>query len=134
VSGQPVYVQWSESLFPKEKFMSNNNHLHILWTNADSVTAEKMVFMYATNSRLRNWWSEVTIIVWGAPAKLVAENREIQVLVSKALDAGVKLSACKACSDQLGVTEILSDLGIEVKYWGEPLTELLQSTAPLLTV
>lgn len=31
------------------------------------------------------------------------------------------MSACKACSDQLGVTESLEEVGIEVKYWGRTL-------------
>jgi hypothetical protein len=34
----------------------------------------------------------------------------------------------------LGVTEVLEKLGIEVKYWGEPLTEILKKNEPLLTV
>jgi hypothetical protein len=29
--------------------MENKDHLYILWTNSDPVTADKMVFMYATN-------------------------------------------------------------------------------------
>ena len=41
------------------------------------------------------------------------------------LDGGVEFSACKACADELGVTERLEALGIEVIYWGEPLTTLL---------
>ena len=114
--------------------MSDQNHLYILWTNADPVTAEKMVFMYGVNARLRDWWQEVTIIIWGSPAKLVADSAEVQKKVVQALAAGVKLSACKACADQLGVTEKLLDLGIEVRFWGEPLTELLKSDAKLLNV
>ena len=116
------------------RIMSEQNHLYILWTNADPITAEKMVFMYGVNARLRDWWQGVTIIIWGSPTKLVAENSEVQKKVAEALAAGVKLSACKACADQLGVTDKLLDLGIEVKFWGEPLTKLLKNDAKLLTV
>ena len=35
--------------------MSEEDHLYILWTNADPVTAEQMVFMYAVNA-LRFAW------------------------------------------------------------------------------
>lgn len=45
--------------------------------------------------------------------------------VRDALDAGVHITACKTCADQLGVTEALERLKIEVKYWGAPLTEIL---------
>lgn len=109
-------------------------HLHILWTNDNPITAEKMVFMYAVNSIRRNWWEEVTIIIWGAPAQLVAKNGDIQDKVQEALDAGVHLVACKACADQLGVTAQLKGLGIEVEYLGEPLTKLLKDNEQLLTI
>jgi len=108
--------------------------LYILWTNADVLTAEKMVMMYGLNSKLKNWWEEVTIIIWGAPAKLVAENPLIQEKIKTAIQAGVKVSACKACADQLGVTEMLLSLGIEVKYWGEGLTAILKEDEKLITI
>jgi hypothetical protein len=50
--------------------MADKNHLYILWTNGDPVTAEKMVFMYGINSLLKQWWEKVTLIIWGAPTKL----------------------------------------------------------------
>lgn len=109
-------------------------HLYVLWTNADPITAEKMVFMYTINSLIHGWWKDVTLIIWGAPAKLVSEDRTIQKLVAAALDAGVHLTACKACADELGVTEALENLRIEVKYWGTPLTDILQNEESLLTI
>ncbi|MDR3553167.1 MAG: DsrE family protein [Syntrophobacteraceae bacterium] len=114
--------------------MENKDHLYILWTNSDPVTADKMVFMYATNALKKGWWKEVTVIVWGSTAKLVDENPEIQVKIKELLAAGGKISACKACADQLGVTEKLESLGIEVKYWGQPLTEIIKDRKPLLTI
>ena len=114
--------------------MDNSNDLYILWTNADPITAEKMVFMYALNSLKRHWWDRVTVIIWGAPARLVADNEEISSAVRQLLDNGVSFSACKACADELGVSEVLEGIGIEVKFWGEPLTQLLKSKANLLSV
>ena len=114
--------------------MSNKTHLYVLWTNDNPITAEKMVFMYTINSLIHGWWEKVTLIIWGAPAKLVSENVKIQENIKEALDAGVHITAYKACADQLEVTEILEKLGIEVKYWGVPLTELLTSQEALLTI
>ena len=112
----------------------DRTHLYVLWTNDDLVTAEKMVFMYTINSLVHGWWEKVTLIIWGAPAKLVSEDVAIQKKIKEALDAGVHVTACKACADQLGVTEALENLQIEVKYWGEPLTEILKNNEPLLTI
>lgn len=114
--------------------MIQADKLTILWTNADPVTSEKMVMMYGINSRIEHWWSEVTIIIWGATAKLAAENPLIQEKIKQALHVGVHVSACKACADQLGVTESLLAMGVEVKYWGTGLTEILQSDQKLLTI
>lgn len=96
--------------------MSANNHLYILWTNDNVITAENMVFMYATNALVHGWWEEVTLIIWGATTKLVCENTAIQGKIREALDAGVHISACKACAQALGLTQELKDLQIEVKY------------------
>ncbi len=109
-------------------------HLYVLWTNDNPITAEKMVFMYTVNSLIHGWWEKVTLIVWGAPAKLVSEDPDIQNKIREALEAGVHVTACKACADQLGVTETLKQLGIEVKYWGIPLTEILKNGEHLVTI
>ena len=114
--------------------MKEEDHLYILWTNGDPLTALKMVFMYGVNSLVKGWWGKVTLIIWGAPAKLSAENTEIKGKIKAALDAGVHITACKACADQLGVTETLEKMNIEVKYWGEPLTKILKSGETLLTI
>lgn len=111
-----------------------SDELYILWTNADPITSEKMICMYGHNAVKNGWWDEVTIIIWGAPAQLVAKDENIQMLLQKMLKDGVHISACKACTDQLGLTEMIEALGIEVKYWGQPLTEILKQNKKLLTI
>lgn len=112
----------------------NKSKLNILWTSSDLITAEKLVLMYATNALLQNWWDEVEIIVWGSSAKLIAENEIVREKIKHAIHVGVKFSACKACSDQISVSDILSSIGIELKYWGEGLTEILKEDGKLLTL
>lgn len=114
--------------------MNEKKHLYILWTNNNKITAEKMVFMYGINSIRREWWEKVTIIIWGAPALLVSEDIEIQEKIEEAKLEGVHLTACRACSEQLGVTEKLEEMGIEVIYWGAPLTEILKNDEKLITI
>ena len=111
-----------------------NDELYILWTNDNPTTAEKMVCMYAHNAILNDWWKSVTVIIWGATAKLVAENDRIQDCIKKMMADGVTVSACKACADELGVSDKIVAQGIGLKYWGEPLTEIIKRNAPLITV
>lgn len=114
--------------------MDEKTHLYLLWTNDNPVTAEKMVFMYTVNSLVHGWWEKVTLIIWGATVALVAENEAVRRMVREAAEAGVYVTACKACADQLGVTRVLEELDIDVKYWGAPLTEILKNDEKLLTI
>ncbi|MCL2493805.1 MAG: DsrE family protein [Clostridiales bacterium] len=114
--------------------MKDSNTLHILWTNDNMDTSRFMLMMYSTNSMLRGFWDNVTVIIWGATAKLVSENEAIQEYLKIAQHAGVRFSACISCARQLGVAEALEALDIEVIPWGPPLTEIIKNGAPLITV
>jgi hypothetical protein len=101
--------------------------LVVLWTSGDREVALKIAFMYTFNSKRFKWgWKEVTLVVWGPSSKLLAEDKELQEYLSKIKDVGVKLLACKKCSDLYGVSDDLKRLGIEVKYMGRPLTDYLR--------
>ena len=108
--------------------------LNILWTTDNKDTVTHMLGMYAINAKAHGWWDEINIIIWGASARLVAEDVEIQALVSEMLKNQVSVEACKGCSDSFGVTQALKDLGVDVRYMGTALTEYLNSEDKLLTL
>jgi hypothetical protein len=110
------------------------NELNVLWTNANPVTAEHMVFLYTINAKKRNWFDEVKIIIWGDTARLAAENEVIRSLIKTALSVGVIVEGCLACASALEVKEELEALGVTLAYMGQPLTEILKSEAYLLTI
>ena len=114
--------------------MTEKSSLNILWTNDNMITADKMVFMYAVNAMKFEWWQEITLIIWGAATNLVRESADAQALITRALDAGVIVCACKACADQLGASEVLESLGVDVDYLGTTLTEILKDDEALLTI
>lgn len=90
--------------------------------------------MYAVNSLKRNWWDEVTVIIWGASAKLAGSDAQVQLEILEMIQQGVKVEACKACADISEVTPVLEKLGVTVRYMGESLTQLLKSGQKLLTI
>jgi len=114
--------------------MSKSKTLHILWTNDNLNTSQLMVMMYATNSMTHALWDNLTVILWGAPVKLAAENEIIQEEMKLAQHVGVKFSACTNCARRLGVSEKLEALGIEIVPWVDPLTELIQNGDPIIYV
>ena len=101
--------------------------LVVLWTNDSKETAENMVFMYTLNAKLRGWWDNITFIIWGATTKLVANDKDVQINIKKMLDAGIKVRACKACAENLGVVEKLEEMNIDVVYIGKNFTEYLKN-------
>lgn len=107
--------------------------LVILWSSGDRDVALKLVFMYAGNAPRNGWWDDVTLIVWGPSALLLAEDQELQDKLTGLAQEGVKLEACKACSDSYGVSDRLAGLGVDVKYMGEPLTAYLKEECRVLT-
>ena len=112
----------------REKKPSKPDELVVLWTSGDRELALRMAFMYALNSKRFNWgWKNVTLVVWGPSSKLLAADTELQEYLSRMKEAGVKLLACKKCSDLYGVSDNLRRLGIEVKYMGKPLTDYLRN-------
>ena len=111
----------------------NKEKLVVLWTSGDREVALKMVFMYTLNAKLKGWWKDVTLIVWGPSTKLLSEDKDLQNYLITIKDSGVELQACKACTDEYGVTESLEKLGVDVIYMGEPLTAYLKDDIKIIT-
>jgi hypothetical protein len=108
--------------------------LNILWTTDNKDTVLQMLVMYATNSRLNGWWQKINLIIWGASAKLVGTDSQIQAEIKEMLNHGITIEACKACTDNLGVTDKLTELGVNVRYMGEALTAYIKSGEKVLTI
>lgn len=114
--------------------VDQSKKLTVLWTSDNPITAKEMIFMYVINAKKLGWWDEITLVIWGAAAELAATTEEFYPYFKEMQELGIHLSACKACADDLGMTELLETLGIEVKYWGIGLTEVLQGDGALLSV
>ncbi len=107
--------------------------LVIVWTSDDRDAALKMVFMYALNSKLKNWWDDITFIVWGPSAYLISHDYELQEYLQRMKEEGVKLEACITCANMYGVAQGLLDMGIDVKAMGPVLTQYIKEGRNILT-
>lgn len=105
----------------------------VVWTSDNPYQAERVALMYTHAAKTAGWFKEVTLIIWGPSAKLVAENLKIQEKLTAMQKDGVQLKACIVCADSYGVTEILKNMNIEVKGMGKPLSDYLKSDAKVLT-
>jgi len=111
----------------------NEEGLVVLWSSRDADVARELVFPDVLNSKLRGWWDDVILIVWGPSQITLCEQEELQDYLAKIIEAGVRVEACLACSDNYGLSDGLSGLGIDVKYMGAVTTEYLKAGKKVLT-
>ncbi|MGC9467619.1 MAG: DsrE family protein [Anaerolineae bacterium] len=109
------------------------DHLAVIWSSGDPAVAHKVCFMYTHNAKRQGWFEHVTLIVWGPSAELLTRDESLQQRIRAMIADGVVIEACKACSDAYGVSDQLSALGIDVKYMGTPLTQMLKQGWRVLT-
>lgn len=99
---------------------ANSGKLVIVWTSDDPYTAERMVLMYGHAAKTAGWFEEVTIIIWGPSAKMVAENIKIQEKLKAMQNEGIEIRACIVCANMYIVTEELKAFGFDLQGMGKP--------------
>ena len=57
------------------------NELMIVWTTSNRDTILNMICLYALNAKLKGWFDEVTVLVWGASQQVLSEDNEIRETV-----------------------------------------------------
>ena len=105
----------------------------VVWSSGDKAVAVKMVHLYVYNAKKNGWVDDMHMLIWGPSAKLLSEDAELQASVKKMKESGIILTACKACADSYGVSDKLRTLGVDVKYMGKELTDMLQSGWKVIT-
>lgn len=110
-----------------------SDKLVVVWTSDDPYVAERVALMYTHAAKRNKWFKDVTLIIWGPSAKLIAENSKLQKKLKEMVADGIVVEACSACSDAYSVTKILKELGYDPKPMGVPLTNYLKSNAKVLT-
>ena len=115
------------SIYAQEKRSDDSSRLLVVWTSGDKEVALKMVYMYTFNAKKRGWFDEVRFLIWGPSSRMLAGDIELQDYLKKMKDVGVELLACQACSDMYGVSDKLRELGVDVKYMGQPMSEMLKT-------
>ena len=108
--------------------------INILWITDNKDSIFNMLTMYTINSKKYGWWQYVNVIIWGASAKLVGTDPQVQTEIKAMINQGVTIEACKDCCDNFGVTDQLTKLGINVRYMGQPLTDYIKKGEKILTI
>ncbi len=105
----------------------------MILSSADLEVHNELSFKYAYNAKKQGWMDEVRVILWGPTEEIAANNQEFQEQVRLLLDADIEVIACKACSDNYGVSDKLEKIGISVHYVGTLITQMLKEDWKQLT-
>ena len=73
--------------------------------------------MYARNVLKNKWLDDVKVVFFGPSEKLAVFDEKIKWFIKEITDKGACF-ACKAISDEAGVSERLQEVGVEVEYVG----------------
>lgn len=112
---------------------SNNNKLVLVWSSDDPMVGERVALMFPHAAQKSKWFSEVTLVIWGPSAKLIASDPALQKKISEMQADGVKVEACIACATAYGVADKLKSLNYHVLPMGEPLANYLKRGYQVIT-
>jgi hypothetical protein len=102
------------------------NKLMIVWKSDNEIDIHNFIVPYAYNAIKQEWFDQVEMIIWGASQEVVANNSVIQQRVKNLIKNGIDVYACKMCADNINVSLVLSELGVNVKYTGDLLSDRLK--------
>ncbi len=92
-------------------------------------TAEKEKAMtgilYATNILRHHWLNEAKVVFFGPFEKLLADDKAVQEGVKPLIDLQKPL-ACKFISDTQGVSAGLAQLGVQIDYVGQIISDAIK--------
>lgn len=109
------------------------NKLLVILASGDRDVALEMALFYPVTVAKEKYMDEVKVILFGPSEKLVARDKNVQKRIKTLQEAGVVVSACKYCSDRMGVSEKLKELGITVEYVSKGIAEMLREGWASLT-
>ncbi|TFF91869.1 DsrE family protein [Candidatus Thorarchaeota archaeon] len=81
--------------------------------------------MYAKNAIKYEWLTEVRVVFFGPAQGLLINNKKVADSAAELAKFG-KALACKFISDRDGQSAGIEDLGIEVQYVGEDVSEMIK--------
>ena len=101
--------------------------LLVVWKTDNEIDIHNFVIPYVYNSKKHEWFSEVNLLIWGASQEKIVKDTVIQQRVKNLVKNEVKVYACKMCADNIGATDLLNSLGVNVMYSGAYLSDNLKN-------
>lgn len=81
--------------------------------------------MYATNALKHGWVDELKTIFFGPSQQLMVQDPDVSQAVQDLAQAGETI-ACKFIADNVGISDSTSQLGVQIKYVGTIISDLIK--------
>ena len=101
-----------------------NNKILVIISTSDAGKAHTGA-MYALNALKNGWMEEVKIILFGPAQDLLLEDAELQKMLKEYQEIEEAVVACKFISDRDEKSEQLTEIGIQVEYVGEMISNYI---------
>ncbi len=98
----------------------------VVWKSNNDIDIHNFVIPYCYNAVMHEWFDEVELLIWGASQEKVMEDTVIQQRVANLVKNNVTVYACKMCSDNVGASDVLKGLGVNVRYTRDLLSDRLK--------
>jgi len=86
----------------------------------------RMGLMYARNAVKNEWMRDVRLYLFGPSEVQVSTDPGLREQIRTIIEEGTRPVACKYCSDEHSVSEALAELGCEIEYVGQPISQSIQ--------
>lgn len=111
------------------------NKLVVVWKSDHDIDIHNFVIPYVLNSKKKQWFDDVELLIWGASQKKVIEDQSVLDKVRMIIQNNIRVLACKMCADNIQATKLLEENGVEVTYTGTYLSEqLISDHTKVLTI
>jgi hypothetical protein len=78
----------------------------------------KTALQYARRTVTEKFMKDTKVFLFGPSEEIIAHDTELQDFLKRYIDVGREVLACRWCSDDYGVSDRLTELGIKVEYIG----------------
>ena len=102
---------------------SQLNKIAVIWALKNPEVAKEMVLDNIRNFKLRGFWDQVRLVMWGPSVTLFAKDEELQSELAELKKIGVEVQICKRSTNGYDVTDKIASLKSDLFYMEDPFTE-----------
>ena len=86
----------------------------------------KTALQYARRTVTEKFMNDTKVFLFGPSEEVIAYDTELQDFLKRYLDVRKEVLACKWCSDDYGVSDALTELGVKVEYIGVLVSQAIE--------